>query len=158
MKEEYKGYTIEYSEYGLMFVAKIGDSGYSNTDLIKVRKHIDNLEKKDFKRFDVFIRSGWHNSSWKVVTVTSLFMDCSVLSVWGVDKDKSRSKYSFNELFEISEENLSKIKTMKELQARNDEIEKEIDTVFSSMKKQDAPILEEVSKTSDNSANVETAE
>src|SRR5574340_254712 len=71
MKEEYKGYTIEYCEWNKYFIAKIGDTDYSNSDLTKVKKRIDDLDKENFKRTQVLYRSGWKDSKFDALTVTS---------------------------------------------------------------------------------------
>jgi len=67
MKETYKGYNIEYIEDREIFRADIGDNDYENKSLSKVKKYIDNLEKKDFKRVDVIVEN-WGRYEFGVVT------------------------------------------------------------------------------------------
>lgn len=55
MEETYKGYTIVYEDSSSKFKATIGASNYHNSSLSAVKKYIDHLERKDFKRVDVIV-------------------------------------------------------------------------------------------------------
>ena len=71
MEEVYKGYIIKYSETSNNFRASIGDSDYLNPSLEKVKRYIDNLERKDFKRTDVIFSSWRSSGKYQSGTVTS---------------------------------------------------------------------------------------
>jgi len=75
MQEIYKGYKIEYSDFKQTFSAKIGDNSYANVNLEKVRKHIDDLEKKDFERVNVLFEKGWRGKGIEKGMVTSAFKE-----------------------------------------------------------------------------------
>ena len=53
MEEKYKSYNISYDEINEKFVVSIGESSYTNSSLVGIKKYLDNLDKKDFKRVDV---------------------------------------------------------------------------------------------------------
>ena len=55
MEETYKEYKITYNENLKEFIASIGESNYQNSDLSSVKKYIDKLDSKDFKRIDVIV-------------------------------------------------------------------------------------------------------
>ena len=117
MKEEYKGYTIRHKEAtqrdAAEFEASIGDSEYSNQSLAKVRKYIDNLEKKDFERTDVFV-DGWR-SDYNEAVVTSEVHSYYDLEVWVTYKeDKQRRKFDSRHVFLDNEENRKLIDSIKE--------------------------------------------
>lgn len=84
MEEIYKGVTIKYSDSEGEFVAAIGDGyddKYRNTDLVKVRRYIDNLIKSKFKPISALRRTSWRSnrlliggneSPLEKVTITSV--------------------------------------------------------------------------------------
>ena len=53
MEEKYKSYNISYDEINEKFAVSIGESSYTNSSLVGIKKYLDNLDKKDFKRVDV---------------------------------------------------------------------------------------------------------
>ena len=53
MEETYKGFRIRYDEVLGTFIAAIGEGDYRNQNLASVKKYIDGLDRKDFKRVDV---------------------------------------------------------------------------------------------------------
>jgi len=73
MKETYKDHEITYNEGSHQFSVKIGESIYSNLFLEKVRKQIDNLDKKDFTRVDVIYPD--YSDKMREAVVTSLVDD-----------------------------------------------------------------------------------
>ena len=92
MEEKYKSYNISYNEVNEKFVVSIGESTYKNSSLIGVKKYLDNLDKKDFKRVDV-IYDDYENYREAVVTsipdkqlyASDQFRDC-----WISFKDSDR--------------------------------------------------------------------
>lgn len=101
MEETYKGYKIEYSEITITFTANIGESNYSNRSLEKVKKHIDNLERKDFKRTDIIFLSWCGSDNYRFGTVTSEIPEGG--QVWISYKDEyhgsTRTKQSIDYVF-----------------------------------------------------------
>jgi len=142
MEETYNGYLIKYDEFSLKFRVRIGDSDYSNASLKTVRTRIDDLDKKDFKRFDVFVGACF-GGRFRAVTVTSVFWENGRMYAWTVDKDKKRSKEIFDALYEVCEENLNAIKAMQECEGRIAVIEAEKKKLFLSLKKQEPPVVTE---------------
>jgi len=117
VKEEYKGYTIRHKEatqrHAAEFEASIGDSEYSNQSLAKVRKYIDNLEKKGFERTDVFV-DGWGNRYDKAV-VTSEVHHYDDFEVWITFKaNKRRQKFVSRQVFLDNKGNRKIINSIKE--------------------------------------------
>lgn len=90
MEETYKGYKIEYSDFQEKFTAYIGDSNYSNVSLAKVKKYIDDLEKKDFKRVDIIISD--YNGRFRDAVITSIPEDTPISrpECWISYKEKTR--------------------------------------------------------------------
>lgn len=103
MEETYKDYKITYDGHLEKFKVVIGDGDYKNSNLSSVRKYIDRLDKKDFKRVAVIIKD-WEGLSDAIVTSFpenqehSNYKEC-----WVSFKDKSkyhqRSKISINQVF-----------------------------------------------------------
>jgi hypothetical protein len=144
MQEEYKGFIIKFSELNFEFTVRIGDSDYKNKELEKVRKRIDDLDKKDFKRFDVIIKYHSYRTGeqWKTYTVTSVFFE-NGWHAWVVDDQKGRSKQRYENLYEATEENKNKIKLMADVQAKIDLLGQEKDGIEKTMTRQVAPKTEE---------------
>ena len=104
MKEEYKGYTISYIEHLGEFEAQIDESEYRNEALAKVKKYIDNLQKEDFERTDVFVDS--YRSDYDEAVVTSEVHHYGDYEVWVTFKeDKRRQKCGARAVFIDNEEN-----------------------------------------------------
>lgn len=135
MKEEYKGYTIEYCEWNKYFIAKIGDTDYSNSDLTKVKKRIDDLDKENFKRTQVLYRSGWKDSKFDALTVTSESFERDDLFVWTISQNKTRSKHSAKILFMDTLDNREKVAQIKELEEKIKVLEHAVGDVVESMEK-----------------------
>ena len=72
MKDTYKGYEITYIEHNETFTAKIGQSSYDNKSLSVVKKYIDNLDKKDFKRVNVIVDN--YTGYELIIEICRLFM------------------------------------------------------------------------------------
>jgi len=107
MKEIYKGYEIEYLEQIGKFNAKIGQSSYDNESLSAVKKYIDNLEKKDFKRVDVIIND---YTGYEYGTITSCVKSRHYGGHEGIDcwislKNGSRKKMDIKSVYLDNEKN-----------------------------------------------------
>jgi len=89
MEETYKGFQIRYSENSGEFIAAIGDSTYQNSNLVSVKKYIDKLDKKDFKRIDVIVES-YGEMQDAVVTSYPEGQSKTYQECWISFKDKSR--------------------------------------------------------------------
>jgi hypothetical protein len=140
MKEEYNGFTIEYSEWNEKFVAKIGESEYSNSNLTKVRKHIDALDKKEFKRFTIISEGGrWSDGDWKTKTVTSIFGEGDRVYAWVVGSDGRRSKEQLTSLFLDTPENRRSATTILELEKQSTSINKQIGSIKEKMERAKIP-------------------
>ena len=112
MKEKYKGYTITYQEHTEEFVAEIGESQYRNRSLTKVKKYIDNLEKEDFERSDVFVDS-WR-SDYSEAVVTSEVHSYREFEVWITFKrDKKRLKVTGRHVFLDNDHNRAIINSIR---------------------------------------------
>lgn len=133
MEDTYKGYKIEYKEFNEKFTASIGESYYANQSLAKVKKYIDNLEKKDFKRIDIIVCD--YAGDFREAVITSIpegqpthtHADC-----WISYKEKkrgyggSRQKTSISNCILDTEPNRKLTETIKERRKVIDEIKNQI--------------------------------
>ena len=133
MKETYKGYNIEYLEHTEKFHATIDQSSYDNQSLSVVKKYIDNLEKKDFKRVDIIIND---YGQYRFGTVTSCVkatygngLDCW-LSLGG-----SRTKKDIESVYLDNENNRGILEKITEREEAIKVIKKTIRVLQSSFEK-----------------------
>lgn len=119
MEETYKGYPIRYDERLGEFIVTIGDSSYKNSNLATMKKYIDRLDKKDFKRVAVIIE-GYHEMEDAVVTSYPEGQSKTYQECWISYKDKrhyhSRTKININKVFLDNQGNreiLAKVKEKK---------------------------------------------
>lgn len=107
MKDSYKGCNIIYLENIEEFEAQIGESSYQNKSLSVVKKYIDNLEKKDFKRVDVIVND---YTGYKYGTITSCVESNHYGGHKGIDcwislKKGSRKKMNIENVYLDNTEN-----------------------------------------------------
>jgi len=128
MEEQYKDYTIKYREVAEKFSARIGDSAYENKSLSAVKKYIDRVDKKDFKREAVIVND---YNGYELGTITSCVESNHYGGHAGIDcwvslKSGSRKKQDIEDVYLDNENNrniLSKIKGKgKDIQAIKDEM------------------------------------
>lgn len=125
MKEEYKGFTIKYSENADCFSFATGEvfSGYGNKSLAKVKEYIDKLLKPKFTRTTVILKSNplfSDNAKYRNADVTSEVFAGNYrkekgIECWVVFEDKSRSKLSSGSLLHNCDANLKLIEEIKKL-------------------------------------------
>ena len=105
MEETYKDCIIKYRETTNTFRAEIGDSSYSNPSLEKVKKYIDNLERKDFKRTNVILSTWGNDYTLGVVTSEVSKSEEVWISYKDTDLGSSRRKQHINNVFLDSPQN-----------------------------------------------------
>jgi hypothetical protein len=133
MKEEYKGFTIEYIEHINVFKAKIGESDYSNVNLQNVRDHIDDLDKKNYVRTSVIIEGGWRDNDYKEVTTTSEFQEGKDIYMWVTDANRKRSKHRAKSVYKANYVNRSKITDMIIIKDKISQLKNQIDAIRDSL-------------------------
>jgi len=139
MKEEYKGFEIEYSEFGEEFQAKIGDSSYSNKSLTKVKEYINKLLKPKFKRVPVLVgkyKSGGHEYIKAELTseiTGENWKGEEIIYCWVIYNNKSRSKEEITKTKKDCPENLDKIQTINEFHEKIKIIQQEIEIIEESL-------------------------
>lgn len=116
MKDTYKGYEITYLESNEEFTARIGDSSYANRSLSAVKKYIDNLDKKDFKRVDVIIED---HSGYQFGVVTSCAKSTHYGGLPGIDcwislKNGSRKKKDIESVYLDNKKNREILELIKD--------------------------------------------
>ena len=137
MTDTYKGYAIEFRESSETWCAIIGNSTYSNPSLAKVKKHIDNLDKKEFKRVDVYVGGwGYQDYAYQQGTVTSIDDEGKV---WIVKKNGDRSKVNADQIFELSSENKTRVEKMAGLSQTQLSITNKIREISKSMTRWEVP-------------------
>lgn len=95
---KYKGFEIRFVEYDDRWVS----GEFQHASLKKLKKWIDGLISKNFKKFDVYCEERW-NSTKEIVTVTSKSEGED--SYWIKNKNGDRSKQRAKCLFKISKKN-----------------------------------------------------
>lgn len=137
MEETYKGCRIEYDQTLEKFTAWIGTDNYQNSSLSSVKKYIDRLDSKDFKRVDVIVEE---YSKMVDAIVTSYLDDQAgyhTKECWVSFKDKthyhSRSKISITAAFLDTPFNREILAQMKEKQNLIEEIENNIKDLKASL-------------------------
>jgi len=119
METIYKGYTIYYSEINEEFVAEIDDARYSNMSLKTVKKYIDNLEKKNFVRTDVYVLAGYGAINFSKATVTSEIIEDGHMC-WITKENGRRSKELVSKLYLQTPENEALMEKVRALQKLSD--------------------------------------
>lgn len=122
MKTDYKGKKIVFSErddnwtcYELKMTSK---------SLKALKKKIDNIDKKDFKRFEAYYLN---YEGFKLVTVTSLAKDDGYnREAWVTDEKKSRSKVRVSSLIKATPFNEKVYKNIAALKLESSEIQAKI--------------------------------
>lgn len=107
---EYKGFNIRYEEtcFGEGFSIK-ENSSIRRDKLSEIKKDIDKISKKDFKRFPL-IYDQYNN--YLEVEVTSISEDGDY---WVNDSKGNRTKTHPRNLLKFTEENLNKIKAIENI-------------------------------------------
>jgi len=121
-KVKYKGYMIVFRESSETWQVAIGDDTYENFSLVKVKKYIDNLNRKGFKRFDVFVSSGWGEFTFRKAQVTSVDEEGHY---WVVYESGSREKVHKTKVYEYSKENINTMELIKAVDKKVEELHKE---------------------------------
>jgi len=96
METTYKGFNIFYNENSNDW--RIRESGDDFPSLAAAKRNIDNITKKDFKRFDVYVNE-WR--LYYIATVTSITPD----NEFWVVKDGKRSKHRAVNVFAVNDSN-----------------------------------------------------
>lgn len=130
MEETYKGCQIKYDQALEKFTVTIGASNYQNSSLSSVKKYIDRLDSKDFKRVDVIVEE--YNGMADAI-VTSYPDDqkgFNIKQCWVSFKEKrlhrSRSRVSITKAFLDIPLNREILAQMKEKENLIKEIENNI--------------------------------
>jgi uncharacterized protein (UPF0335 family) len=132
MEEIYGKYEISYDEMNNRFTARIGDSSYSNADLSKVRKHIDDLDKKDFVRMLVFTNQ--YSNGFDPKIVTSEFIEHGRKYCWITSpKTGRREKQGIQYLYADNPENVKIIEEIESLEKEKKEISLKIQVKMASL-------------------------
>lgn len=136
MEELYKGYKITYQEFNKMFVAHIGpESTYTNGVLAIVKKHIDHLDKQDFKRTQALIEIGYGRNTWEEVTITSEYTEGSHTYVWITNKHKTRSKHRIDEVYLVTPKNTAAISELEDINKAVIALRKKSDQIVYAMER-----------------------
>lgn len=130
MEEIYKDFTIRYSEFLKEFTVRIGGSDYQNPQLSAVKKYIDRLDKKDFKRIDVIVEDYKGMTDAIVTSYPDGQEQSSYKECWVSFKEKrayhSRIKIHTTSVFLDTPDNRKTIAQMDEKQTLIQEITIEI--------------------------------
>ena len=136
MEETYKEYKITYNENLKEFIASIGESNYQNSDLSSVKKYIDKLDSKDFKRIDVIV-DDYSKMADAIVTSYPDGQTGSYKECWVSFKSKkgfrSRSKVSTAKVFLDIPRNREILTQMKEKENLIKEIKNNIQALKESL-------------------------
>ncbi len=135
IETEYKGIEIQYYEHNEKFCAFIGESTYENASLSAVKKYIDKLNKKGFKRVElIYIGGGRNNTSFSPVIITSVVGNSG--EGWITHKkDKSREKTALDKLALDTKENQETIATIIELEKALYKMRKKVGELESSLER-----------------------
>lgn len=136
IKANYRGYKFNFSECSNEWSVKIGEENEacSNPDIKKVKEYVDKLIKNEFKPMKIFLRNPWRNSEIEEATITSIDSQ-EKDEVWVVKSGGGRSKENKNICFAFTEDNLTKINQLKEIEKKIGELNKEDGRIYKSLVK-----------------------
>lgn len=141
-KAEYKGYDIEWQDFGQKFRIGIGGDlvGKAYSTLEECEKWIDAKTKEKFKRITVFF-SDWSGKKFRPAEATSV-VDAE--HVWVVTTDnKERSKAPLNRVYLASPENCEKVDQIENIRKQIIHLEQERDEIISGMEKLTVEMMKE---------------
>ncbi len=131
MQTEYKGYEILYDEGNNRFYLE-EDHNTHRPSLSELKKHIDRITKKSFKRINVLYKTydySYGDTELVKAQITSIDDERAWVSYKG-----SRAKVSFDELFEDSEDTLKKFAEIVKKRKEGERLSKEKSKLWNSMK------------------------
>ena len=127
--ENYKGFEIEYNEgYNEGFT--INNSEIVRQKLSEIKKYIDGLKRKEFKRFKV-LKIDYANRIEEVEVTSHDEGDY----VWIVDLKGRREKIDVKFLLKLNDENLEKLEEMKKLEEKRSKFYDERNLVSESLER-----------------------
>lgn len=134
IKASYRGYEFGFREFNDEWSVKIGeeDFAYSNTDIKKVKEYVDRLIKNEFKPIKA-LGCAYSGNELQEITITSIDSQ-DPKEVW-ITKEGNRSKYKKENCYAFSDENIAKIKQMKEIDNRIVVLQKENGKIYKSLTK-----------------------
>jgi hypothetical protein len=137
IKASYRGYKISFSEWDNQWSVEIGEEkeAYSAIDIKKVKEYVDKIIKNEFKPIEALCRIGWCDDT-KIEKITISSLDSQEKDkVWVIDSNGKRSKEDKENLFSLSEDNLNKVKKIKEIDKHIEELNKENRGIYKSLTK-----------------------
>lgn len=128
MGTEYKGFTIEFSEFEDAF--SVLSSGYKNQSLKKCKEYIDRVTKEDFDRVNVILlNGGWRNEDNAPVQVTSVEYEGRNITAWVINDKKKRSKENVESLLLDTPEARDALARVSDLRAQASKIDAHADAI-----------------------------
>jgi hypothetical protein len=128
---EYRGFTIEYSEYGECWWSFINEKRFEKETLAAAKKRIDDFLKKEeiFQRFDVYASDGYRGDGLaELATVTSIAEngECWITKARNGERGRVNKRY----LFPITPENDDLISEYDKLEKQKRQISERQKEIF----------------------------